>query len=112
MDNGADINSHDESGFTPLQKAVGENNPELVRYLLKRGADIDDDCKGQGTALHTSCAYGLIECTNILLNAGADTTIKADDGKLPIDYAEMYGHTVVAKLVKVMHNQTINPTGR
>ncbi len=60
---------------------------------------------------HTSCAYGLLECTNVLLEAGADTTIKDHDGKVPMEYAEMYGHKDVAEIVKEMHNQRVNSSG-
>ena len=68
--------------------------------MIERGADVNDCCNGLGTPLHTACAYGRLECTNILLAAGADTTIKDHDGKVPIEYAEMYGNKQVARAVK------------
>ena len=36
---GADINGHNDSGST-LMWAVGSGNEELVRYLLRSGADV------------------------------------------------------------------------
>jgi len=40
LENGVDINSRmGSSGYTPLQGAIMINAPELVRYLLKNGAD-------------------------------------------------------------------------
>lgn len=40
LDEGADINGHSpRSGYTPLQEAVLFNEPGLVDFLLKEGAD-------------------------------------------------------------------------
>ena len=41
LDQGADINARDGSGYTPLQAAVGWGNVEMVRLLIDSGANID-----------------------------------------------------------------------
>ena len=38
LDEGADVNGHDEDGWTPLHWAAGKGQMEAVQMLLERGA--------------------------------------------------------------------------
>ncbi len=38
-DKNADINIKDAAGWTPLMEAVVDNFPEVVKYLMEKGAD-------------------------------------------------------------------------
>ena len=89
---GANINAQDQDNETPLKKSIGENHITISSFLVDSGANVNLLCDGEGTVLHTACAYGYEEAVNLLLSNGADITIKDSDGKLPIDYARMYGH--------------------
>jgi ankyrin repeat protein len=39
VENGANINARDESGYTPLHWSVFNRKPEIVKYLIMKGAD-------------------------------------------------------------------------
>ena len=41
LDEGADVNGHDEAGWTPLHWAAGKGQMEAVQMLLERGARSD-----------------------------------------------------------------------
>ncbi len=98
---GAKVNVQDEDGFTPLQQAVGDNHPDLVSFLIESGAELDSraHADGNGTPLHTACAYGHTECARVLLSHAANAGLKDDEGRIPADYARMYGHSELAEMV-------------
>ena len=41
LENGADINSQDENGFSALIMATNKNNLDMVKFLLENGANIN-----------------------------------------------------------------------
>ena len=41
LDNGFDVNINDENGDTPLQIAIRENRPGIVKLLLEYGANVN-----------------------------------------------------------------------
>ena len=47
-----DFNFHDRNGNTPLYEAVVARNLEIVKELVKKGADINAKCENGNTALH------------------------------------------------------------
>jgi len=67
--------------------------PEIARYLLEKGAYVDavEDIDGYffrgNTALHTAAERGNTKLIKVLMEAGADKTIKNADGKTPLDLA-------------------------
>ena len=47
IDGGADVNSQDLSGVTPLMNAVNQNLADMVKILIEPGASVDiKDCRG------------------------------------------------------------------
>lgn len=94
LDKGSNVNAKDMNGWTPLHMASGKDNDDIVRILLKRGADRDAQTKiGKSelqhgdTALHRAVYREYIPTVMELVNAGANTRIKNYEGKTPIDYA-------------------------
>ena len=79
---GADVNTRDGSGYTPLLTAVYvDAPPEIIRLLLDHGADADAK-DADGTSI---LAYALInarspEVIRGLLEAGADANAKNEHG--------------------------------
>ncbi len=79
---GADVNSVDKYGGTPLMTAARWANTDMIRFLLKHGATVDSPRSEAGrTALLVTCAYyGGSEICRMLIDAGADVNATAADG--------------------------------
>ena len=69
---GADANSADEEGWTPLMIAAQGGHLEVMRALLAAGADTNMQKEGGWTALMSAVQQGHTEATRLLLGAGAD----------------------------------------
>jgi len=63
LDKGFDINYSDRDDFTPLNRAAQNNDTEMVKFLMERGARIDDVSYAVGT--------GNKELVQLLLDNGA-----------------------------------------
>jgi ankyrin repeat protein len=98
LDAGADIHETDKNGVTALHHAVRFRSPTAVATLLERGANVNQVCKRSGsTPLHRAVtstgapgtagrqaeARQIIE---LLLQHGADPSIRNKNGKVPADY--------------------------
>ncbi|TAK72819.1 MAG: hypothetical protein EPO11_09600 [Gammaproteobacteria bacterium] len=86
-----------------LLKAVKQNNLEMVRDALKKGAEINkryDDLSGE-TVLHLAVFYGYPEIITELLAKEADPTILNNKGITPIDYADYKTSSPELKLLLV-----------
>jgi uncharacterized protein len=120
IDNGADVNQADARGFTPLFWAVDRRNMEtapnfpwvvtedplpLVRKLLDAGADpnylVNDTPRARmrggnprivfATAIMRAAFSGDLELTELLLEYGADSTIKSSDNETTLSAAAGVG---------------------
>lgn len=47
-----DINAEDDAGMTPLMWAAYNNNPLVISFLLKQGADCEEKDTDGMTAMH------------------------------------------------------------
>jgi len=100
---GADVDANPYRG-TALLWAVYGHQTDAITWLLDRGADPDlrHDFGGaehgrQATALHLAAQFGAIDCLNLLLEAGADRTIR--DGAFdatPREWAQHSGQQAAA----------------
>ena len=72
LDYGADVNAQDKDGSTPLMYASRTEFGEVVRELIKRGADMENADRYHTKALTESINYGQLEAMKILLENGAD----------------------------------------
>ncbi len=73
LNDGADVNATQQRvwGLSPLHIAVGiARNPEIVRLLIARGADVNAT-NGKQTVLSFACEKGTKEICDILIAAGA-----------------------------------------
>ncbi|KAK2753212.1 ankyrin repeat protein [Colletotrichum kahawae] len=57
----AGINERGGDGDTPLFRAIRTNQPEVAKYLLKAGAEINSPQGLEGSILNVTAAYGEIE---------------------------------------------------
>lgn len=75
---GAAVNSKE---YGPLAEAVSQGEVGMVLELLKRGANVN---AGEGEALLTACRDCDEDLVELLLEHGADPTLRADDGTTTI----------------------------
>ena len=98
---GAQVDSRDAEGRTPLMVAAGKGNSEVVAVLLERGATTRavDDIDGE-TPLHLAADSGSEEVVEMLLAAGADINVAStSNGGAPLFFAAYFGH---ADLIEFM----------
>ena len=84
---GADVN---QTGWTPLHYAASGTTPQqtaLIALLLEHHAYIDAESPNGSTPLMLAAQYGTRESVQLLLNEGADTTLKNQLGLSAVDFA-------------------------
>lgn len=104
--NGADVNATNANGYTALHYAAAHNNVEAVRQLIAAHANLNGRAATFGyTPLHIAVLYGPVvhedtTAIRLLLDAGADTTVKDDRGMTPLDIANQRGLREVAEMFR------------
>ena len=125
---GADPNSVDEDGVTPLmiavvgdperirgliRKGIGgdwrkgvrkavkfiDGDPATARELLNGGAEVDRATPRGITALSLAALGGEVEMVRLLLEAGAEVDATAKRGETALMVAALAGHTEVVELL-------------
>lgn len=81
----ADVN---KSGWAPLHYAATASHIAVMQLLLDQHAYIDAASPNGSTPLMMAAMYGNASAVKLLLEAGADPTIKNDLGLTAIDFAE------------------------
>ena len=88
---GADVNTKDSIGTTPLFLAVIKGQKETVELLIAEGADVNAKHMGGWTPLHRASGNGHKEIVELLIDKGADVNAKIalgpNQGKTPLDWA-------------------------
>jgi ankyrin repeat protein len=112
---GADVNTTDRRGRTPLQWASLYGHVQVFKELVEHGADIEAKDNHGWTPLHWACGKGHLPVVIELLypndsngttttilgkrksRGGANIEAKDNDGDTPLHLASMYGNLAVAK---------------
>ena len=94
---GADVNYIHDDGWTALSVACSKGHKEVVRILLRAGADVN---KPTATDLHFSplmlaSAKGFTELADILIAAGADVHYARPDGANALGFAVQESHAAI-----------------
>ena len=102
------------SGTTPLGEAVIGNQPEVVTWLLKNGADPNQRSMDNSTPLHWACILGRAEIAAQLIDTDADLSAQNNYQATPADNLEVDWPTtkVVANLMKTEFDQNEIEEGR
>lgn len=81
---GGDVN---KPGWTPLHYAATHGHLEVLNLLLEENAYIDAASPNNTTPLMMAAHYGTPSAVKLLLEAGADPTLKNDLGLSAFDFA-------------------------
>ena len=85
---GANINTKTSHGRTALIYACDHKaSPQIAKYLIDNGADLDAQEEDRETALTYASMYGRISIVKYLINAGADVNKQGGYGRTPLHYA-------------------------
>ncbi|UJQ21505.1 ankyrin repeat domain-containing protein [Wolbachia endosymbiont of Delia radicum] len=89
VEKGANVNAKDVEGYTALHLAVTEKRLEIVRELIKSGANVNAEEYGNKcTPLHLACMIGEKEIVEELVEAGAEIEQADKFGMIAMDYAK------------------------
>ena len=94
----ADIDLADKQRLTPLYLACDQNHISIVRELLDRGADVEDNATDDGhSCLHTASFHGFLDIVRELIARGADIDAADNYGNTPLLHASAEGHIDVIR---------------
>jgi uncharacterized protein len=91
---GAQVN---RPGWTPLHYAASSPSSAPVRMLLDLGAVTDARAPNGNTALMLAARFGHEDSVALLLERGADRTLRNDRNHTAAEYARLDGREVVAR---------------
>ncbi|KAF5545903.1 ankyrin repeat domain-containing protein [Fusarium phyllophilum] len=99
LQSGADVNTSDLGGYTPLHMASLYGFIDMVEILIQKGADLNSKTVAGETPLHSSSAMGHLRVTRVLIQHGANVASKDNSGRNPLHHACRSGSLGVVSLI-------------
>ena len=99
LDNGAELESKDDKGRTPLIRAVVEGQKAVVKLLLKNGADLEAEDGYGRTSLVLAAINGQEAVVKLLLENGAELEAKDRHGWTSLSLPAANGQEAMVKLL-------------
>ncbi|PNH12255.1 Ankyrin repeat domain-containing protein 2 [Tetrabaena socialis] len=100
LEEGADVNEHNDRGISALGVAVGFNRLEVVKLLIEKGGDLKFRDPKANNLMHYAAGYGRMAIAKVLLAAGAELGAKNEAGQAPADVAKMNGERDMLKFLE------------
>lgn len=104
---GADIETRDDNGFTPLMWATYAGHVSLVEFFLSRGADINATDDFGGSAVHLAVYSNSTSIVSLLVEEGADADGRDYAGWSPLHHAVGWSTPEVVKAL-LLHGANIS----
>lgn len=98
VENDADVN---KPGWTPLHYAASTGQVQVIEFLLEQSAYIDAESPNGTTPLMMAAMYGSPEAVKVLIQAGADLTLKNQLGMSAHDFALRGNRQNARELIEV-----------
>ncbi|XP_072907052.1 ankyrin repeat and SOCS box protein 3 [Hemitrygon akajei] len=101
LEKGADRESMDDYGITPLFLAAQYGKLESLRILVQHGGNVNCQTYDKATPLFIAAQEGHVECVELLLSHGADANLycNEDNWQLPIHAAAQMGKVNVLEFL-------------
>ena len=105
LEYGTDINARDWNGRTFLHHSAHFETSTVAEFLVEAGIDIDAiDHQSGTTALGLAAWSGRLPVVNLLLEAGANPLLPADEKwARPLSFAKEQGHEEVVKRLEAVN---------
>lgn len=103
----ADVN---KTGWTPLHYAATGGHTDVIQFLLDAHAYIDAESPNGSTPLMMAAMYGSEAAVKLLLEAGADASLKNQLGLSAQDFAQRANRPVVVDMI-TRHQRRGQPAG-
>ena len=118
LERGADVNSQNNKGLTPLQQvsqSMREGYLDIMRFLLDHGANWDSRDNHGNTILHFAASEGHLETARLLLERGADINSQNKEGLTPLQQASRdtrRGYLGIVDIVRFLLDHGANVDAR
>ena len=110
VEHGAEVNTLNDCGGTPLSEAASLGHVELVKYLLSVGAKLRIEGQKE-PVLHEAVRSGSAEMTGLLLEAGAEVNAVNDIRETPLHLAAQDDKNLELARVLIQSGADINAKG-
>ncbi len=102
LNKNADINATDNrNGYSPLMYAAKNNRLRALRYLIIRGANVNQQALDGKSALHVAALQNHFEIMKVLISSNADLMLKDREGRRGCDYIAIpEKESIMIELVK------------
>jgi ankyrin repeat protein len=96
---GADVNTKEGTGMTPLMYAAMYGEPEMAKLLIDSGADIGYKDEHGMSPLLAACMMGHADIVKLLLDKGVNPDGRSGIGTTPLMSAALYHKIDVVKVL-------------
>jgi len=93
------LNARNENGRTPLHIACRGDHPDIVKYLVERGAGVNARDDYQSTPLHFAAYRNLTESMKVLLTKKAEVDAQNHSEATPLHHAALADRTAAVEVL-------------